>query len=54
MNDANKKAKELLIKHKEALEKIAKILIEKETIEKDEFEKIISEFGIKPKRKKDI
>ena len=50
MNNANKKAKEILIKYKDALEKIAKILIEKETIERDEFEKIIGEFGIKPKR----
>jgi len=53
MNDAGKKAKEVLTKHKEALEKIAKTLIEKETIERDEFEKIISGFGIKPKREKE-
>jgi len=53
MNDANKKAKEVLTKHKEALEKIARTLIEKETIERDEFEKIISGFGIKSKREKE-
>ncbi|MCX6731469.1 MAG: ATP-dependent zinc metalloprotease FtsH [Candidatus Parcubacteria bacterium] len=52
MNNAGKKAKEMLIKHKEALKKIAQVLIEKETIERDEFEKIISGFGIKPKREK--
>jgi len=54
MNNADKKAKEVLTKHKDALEKIAKILIEKETIERDEFEKIIGEFGIEPRRKKEI
>jgi cell division protease FtsH len=52
MNNALKKAKEILVKHREALDKVAKILIEKETIERDEFEKIISEFGIKLKRGK--
>jgi cell division protease FtsH len=51
MNDASKKAKDVLTKHKDALEKVAQVLIEKETIEKDEFDAIISEFGIKPKRK---
>jgi len=51
MNDASKKAKEVLTKHKDALEKVAQVLIEKETIERDEFDKIISELGIKPKKK---
>ncbi len=34
-------AKKILMKHKKKLEKIAKILIEKETIEKEEFERLI-------------
>jgi cell division protease FtsH len=54
MNDASKKAKEVLAKYKEALKKIAKLLIEKETIERDEFDKIISEFGIKSKQKLEV
>ena len=53
MNDAQKKAKEVLTKHKGALKKISKTLIEKETIERDEFNKILLEFGIKPKKEKD-
>jgi cell division protease FtsH len=52
MNNALKKAKEILIKYREALDKIAKTLMEKETIEREEFEKIISSFGIKPKKEK--
>jgi cell division protease FtsH len=52
MNNALKKAKEVLVKYRDALDKVAKILIEKETIERDEFEKTISGFGIKSKREK--
>ena len=36
------KAKEILVNQRPALEKIAKLLLEKETIEKDDFEKIFS------------
>jgi len=50
MNNALKKAKEILVKYREALDKVAKILIEKETIEREEFEKIISQFGIRLKK----
>ena len=39
-----KKAKEILKKHFPLVEKIAKILLEKETIERKEFEKIIKEY----------
>jgi cell division protease FtsH len=46
MNQAHKKAKEILTKYREVLNKIAETLIEKETIEKDEYEKIISGAGI--------
>ncbi len=52
MNHALKKAKEVLVKYRDALDKVAKILIEKETIEREEFEKTISAFGIKLKREK--
>jgi len=43
-------AKEVLLKHKELLEDIADTLIEKETIENEEFNAIISKRGIKPKK----
>jgi len=49
IKDAEKKAKKLLTKKRNLLEKLAKTLIEKETIEKEEFEKII---GIKEKSNK--
>ncbi len=41
IRDAEKKATDVLSKRKSLLEKVAKILIEKETIEKEEFEKLI-------------
>jgi cell division protease FtsH len=43
IKEAEKKAEEILLKKKSLLEKIAKTLIEKETIEKEEFEKLIKE-----------
>ena len=47
IREAEKRAKTILIKRKKLLEKIAKTLIEKETIEKEEFEKIIKGAKIK-------
>jgi len=41
INDAYQKAKKILSEKKEKLNKIAKRLIEKETIEKDEFKKLV-------------
>lgn len=41
IKEAERKAKEILRKKKGILEKVAKTLIEKETIEKEEFEKLI-------------
>jgi len=41
MKTAEKRAKKILIKNKRLLDKIAKTLIEKETIEREEFERII-------------
>lgn len=42
---ASKKAEEIILKHKEALEKVVSLLLEKETIEKAEFEDLV---GVKP------
>lgn len=50
INNSNKEAKEVLAKHKTALDEIAGALMEKETIESDEFNAIISRHGIKPKK----
>jgi cell division protease FtsH len=41
VKNAENKAREILTKKKRLLEKIAKRLIEKETIEKEEFERIV-------------
>ncbi len=49
MNEAFKKAKTILEKHRPALDAIAKKLIEDESIEKQEFEKLIKSFGFKLK-----
>jgi cell division protease FtsH len=49
-----KKAEDVIIKHRGALDAIAKQLIEVETIERDEFEKILIANGIVPKKKEDI
>jgi cell division protease FtsH len=53
MTDAQKKATELLKKNKKALETIAKELIEKETIERKEFDDILISSGIKLKKERD-
>jgi cell division protease FtsH len=53
--DSNMKRAEQIIKdHRKALDAIAKRLIETETIEREEFEKIITANGIIPKKKEDI
>ena len=54
MNDAFKIATEININHRKTLDMIAAQLIEVETIERDEFEKILVANGIVPKKKKDI
>ncbi len=59
IKDAEKRAKKILLKKKKLLEKIARTLIEKETIEKEEFEKLIKKKEVKtfktskPTRKKE-
>ena len=42
IRDAENQAKKILTKRKKLLEKVAKVLIEKETIEKEEFENLIN------------
>ncbi|OHA18193.1 MAG: cell division protein FtsH [Candidatus Taylorbacteria bacterium RIFCSPHIGHO2_01_FULL_46_22b] len=51
---ALKKATDVLTKHKKALQAIAGRLIEVETIERDDFEKLLIANGIVPKRKAEI
>mgnify|MGYP001616938286 CR=1 FL=1 len=46
--------KDILVKHRTALDAIAQKLIEVETLEQDEYEKLIIAHGIAPKKKKDI
>lgn len=54
MDEAYKKAENVVTKHKNALDAIAKRLIEVENIERDEYESIIVAHGIQPKKKLDI
>ena len=49
MNEAFKRAKTILEKHRPALDALAKKLMEQESIEKQEFEKMMLSFGFKPK-----
>ncbi len=54
INNAYKRGEEVLKTHRKALDAIAKILMEVETIEREEFEKILIANGITPKKKLDI
>jgi cell division protease FtsH len=54
MNEAREKAEFILRKHRKALKTIAERLIETETIEQAEYEKMIMVFGIPLKKKKEI
>jgi cell division protease FtsH len=54
MSEGYTKAQNIVTTHKAALDAIASRLIEAETIERDEYEKIIIAHGIQPKRKLDI
>ena len=51
---AHKKAVDILKKHRGALDAIAKKLIEVETVEREDFEKLLIAHGITPKKKEDI
>jgi len=44
---ASKKAEEIIVNHKESLEKVVAALLEKETLEKAEFEALV---GVKPNK----
>ena len=54
MKTSYDKAEKIIIEYRHVLDAIAKKLIEVETIEKDEYETIISAHGIPLKKKKDI
>jgi cell division protease FtsH len=54
MNDALAKADKIVKEHRPLLDVIAKRLIDKETIERDEFENILISNGIQPKRKENL
>lgn len=54
IDGAYKKAHEIMTKHRNVLDAIAKALVEKETIEREDFEVILVAHGIVPKKKEDI
>ena len=54
IGNAYKKATDIIKKHRKTLDAIAKKLIEVETIEREEFEKLLIANGITPKKKEDI
>jgi hypothetical protein len=51
MNSCMERAQELLTKHKSILDAIALELVRVETIEREEYEKILTLHGVKPKEK---
>ena len=53
IEEAKARAKKVISEHRGALDAIAKELIEKETIERSEFEKILIANGITPKKKEE-
>jgi cell division protease FtsH len=54
IEEAYKKGEKILKDHRKALDAIAKKLVEVETIERDDFEKMLIAHGIIPKKKLDI
>lgn len=54
IDEAYDKALRIITEHRTLLNTIAQELVEKETIEREEFEKILIAGGITPKKKKDI
>lgn len=53
IDEAKQRAKSVISEHRGALDAIAKELIEKETVERDEFEKILIANGITPKKREE-
>jgi len=54
MNSNMKRAEKIITEHKKVLDAIAKRLMETETIEREDFEKLLVANGIIPKKKEDI
>lgn len=54
INKAHKTAEDVITKHRKTLDAIAQRLVEVETIEREDFEKILIANGIVPKKKEDI
>jgi cell division protease FtsH len=54
IDGAYKKAEKIMTEHRPVLDAIAAALIEKETIERDDFESILVAHGLVPKKKQDI
>ncbi len=54
ITESRERAEEILTKHRAALDAIAAKLVEVETLEQEEYEKVIIAHGILPKKKKDI
>jgi cell division protease FtsH len=54
MNTGLQRANEVLTAHRKVLEAIANKLIEVETLEQEEYEKIIISHGIMPKKKEEV
>jgi len=54
VGEGYKVAKDILTKHRNVLEAIAQKLIEVETLEREDFEAVLIENGITPKKKEDI
>lgn len=54
IDEAHHKAVSIMTEHRKALDAIAQELVERETIERDDFEKLLILHGIKPKKKEDI
>jgi len=53
INEAHERAKDVLTKHRDALDAIAHKLVEVETLERDDFEKLLIMHGIEPKKKEE-
>jgi cell division protease FtsH len=53
IDEAKARAKKVLVDHRKALDAIAKELVDKETLERESFEKILLANGITPKKKEE-
>ncbi len=53
IDESKKRAEKVIVDHRGALDAIAKALIERETLERDEFEKVLIANGITPKKKEE-